>query len=55
MSEEFILETHELVKEFKGFVAVNGVNLRVKRGEIHALIGPTVRAKRPCSTCSPNS
>ena len=27
MSKDFILETRELVKEFKGFVAVNGVNL----------------------------
>ena len=38
---DFILETHELTKEFKGFVAVDKVNLRVRRGTIHALIGPT--------------
>jgi branched-chain amino acid transport system ATP-binding protein len=25
-----------LVKEFKGFVAVNDVNLKVQRGHIHA-------------------
>jgi branched-chain amino acid transport system ATP-binding protein len=35
-----ILETHELTKEFKGFTAVDRVNLRVQRGQIHALIGP---------------
>lgn len=40
-----ILETHALIKEFKGFVAVNGVDLRVKRGEIHALIGPNGAGK----------
>ena len=40
MSDDFILKTNELVKEFKGFVAVSGVNLNVKRGQIHALIGP---------------
>ena len=40
MSDDCILETRGLVKEFKGFVAVNGVNLRVRRGSIHALIGP---------------
>jgi branched-chain amino acid transport system ATP-binding protein len=45
MSEDFILKTNELVKEFKGFVAVNGVNLGVKRGQIHALIGPNGAGK----------
>jgi hypothetical protein len=35
-----ILETRGLTREFKGFIAVNGVNLRVRRGSIHALIGP---------------
>lgn len=45
MSEAIILETRGLVKEFKGFVAVNGVNLSVKRGQIHALIGPNGAGK----------
>jgi branched-chain amino acid transport system ATP-binding protein len=43
-----ILETHELTKEFKGFVAVNQVNLRVRRGSIHALIGPNGAGKTTC-------
>ena len=45
MSSDFILETRNLTKEFKGFVAVNDVNLRVKRGAIHALIGPNGAGK----------
>ncbi len=45
MSSEFILETRDLIKEFKGFVAVNGVNLQVRRGQIHALIGPNGAGK----------
>ncbi len=45
MSDDFILKTNELVKEFKGFVAVSGVNLNVKRGQIHALIGPNGAGK----------
>jgi branched-chain amino acid transport system ATP-binding protein len=43
-----ILETHDLTKEFKGFVAVNQVNLKVKRGSIHALIGPNGAGKTTC-------
>jgi branched-chain amino acid transport system ATP-binding protein len=39
------LETRSLTKEFKGFVAVSGVNLKVRRGSIHALIGPNGAGK----------
>lgn len=42
---EIILETRGLTKEFKGFVAVDGVNLKVRRGTIHALIGPNGAGK----------
>jgi branched-chain amino acid transport system ATP-binding protein len=48
MSSEFILETRDLTKEFKGFVAVDGVNLKVRRGSIHALIGPNGAGKTTC-------
>ena len=48
MSSETILETHALTKEFKGFVAVNKVDLRVRRGTIHALIGPNGAGKTTC-------
>ena len=43
-----ILETRGLTREFKGFIAVNGVNLRVRRGSIHALIGPNGAGKTTC-------
>jgi branched-chain amino acid transport system ATP-binding protein len=44
-NQNFILETRGLVKEFKGFRAVNDVNLKVERGHIHALIGPNGAGK----------
>ncbi len=45
MAPVTILETHGLTKEFKGFVAVDRVNLQVRRGTIHALIGPNGAGK----------
>lgn len=48
MANDAILETVGLTKEFKGFTAVENVNLRVKRGSIHALIGPNGAGKTTC-------
>ncbi len=42
---DFILETKGLTKEFRGFTAVDDVNLQVKRHTIHALIGPNGAGK----------
>ncbi len=48
MSGDIILETRALTKEFTGFVAVNRVDLKVRRGQIHALIGPNGAGKTTC-------
>jgi branched-chain amino acid transport system ATP-binding protein len=45
LSGDVILETHSLVKDFNGFIAVDGVSVRVRQGEIHALIGPNGAGK----------
>ncbi len=48
MSTENIIETEGLAINFKGFWAVNGVNLKVRRGTVHALIGPNGAGKTTC-------
>ena len=46
--QEIILEASGLTKEFKGFVAVKNVDLKVRRHTIHALIGPNGAGKTTC-------
>ena len=48
MRSDSVLETEDLTKDFAGFVAVRGVNLRVARGSIHAMIGPNGAGKTTC-------
>ncbi len=45
---EPILQTEGMTREFRGFVAVNNVNLSVMPGTIHALIGPNGAGKTTC-------
>ena len=45
MTDDIILEAHGLTKEFKGFTAVDHVDLKVRKGSIHALIGPNGAGK----------
>ena len=39
------LEARGLIKEFRGFRAVDGVDLKVEEGEIHAILGPNGAGK----------
>uniref|UniRef100_UPI00333EF98C ATP-binding cassette domain-containing protein n=1 Tax=Castellaniella defragrans TaxID=75697 RepID=UPI00333EF98C len=45
---DYILETQGLTKAFRGFVAVDHVDLQVRQGHIHALIGPNGAGKTTC-------
>ena len=36
---DYILEMKQITKEFPGVKALNNVNFKVKRGEIHCLVG----------------
>jgi branched-chain amino acid transport system ATP-binding protein len=47
-SADIILEARGLTKEFGGFVAVRGVDIKVERATIHALIGPNGAGKTTC-------
>lgn len=47
-SADIVLEARGLTREFKGFVAVDNVNLQVRRGDIHVLIGPNGAGKSTC-------
>jgi branched-chain amino acid transport system ATP-binding protein len=44
-ADEVVLEARGLTKEFRGFVAVCGVDLDVRAGTIHAMIGPNGAGK----------
>jgi branched-chain amino acid transport system ATP-binding protein len=48
LNTDIILATETLTKEFKGFRAVQNINLRVRRGQIHALIGANGAGKTTC-------
>lgn len=45
MSEQYILEGRSLRKEFGGLVAVAGVDIRVRAGDLHSIIGPNGAGK----------
>lgn len=48
MAPSLILQARALTKEFKGFKAVDNVNLSIEEGSIHALIGPNGAGKTTC-------
>src|SRR5690606_7453966 len=48
MQRTAVLESRGLTKSFAGFKAVDGVDLAVMQGSIHALIGPNGAGKTTC-------
>jgi hypothetical protein len=52
MADDTILETRQLTKEFKGFVAVKGVDLRFGAGRYTRSSDRTAQARPPASTCT---
>jgi len=48
---EFILEIEQLTKEFPGVKALENVNLKVRKGEIHSLCGENGAGKSTLMSC----
>ena len=42
---EYVIEADSLVKQFPNKLAVNGISLRVKKGEIFGILGPNGAGK----------
>ena len=45
MADEYAVSIENVVKRFGDFTAVNGVNLKIKKGEIFGLLGPNGAGK----------
>jgi len=44
-STEFIIEVQDLAKSFNGLKAVDGINLKIRKGELFSLLGPNGAGK----------
>lgn len=42
---EYVVEMRDIVKDFPGLRANDHITLQLKKGEVHALLGKTARAK----------
>ncbi len=45
MQQDYVIQTEKLVKKFGQITALNGLDLRVKAGEIHGFLGPNGSGK----------
>src|SRR5579885_886306 len=60
MSDDYVVDVHDLNKSFNGKPAVNNVSLKVRRGEIFGFLGPngsgkTTTIRMLCGLMTPDS
>jgi len=51
MEQKTIVDIHGLYKQYDKLVAVNGINLKIKKGEIFGLLGPNGSGKSTIINC----
>ena len=51
MSQQYLLEMHDITKEFPGVKALDGVRLQVRPGAVHSLMGENGAGKSTLMKC----
>jgi len=51
MEQKTIVDIHGLYKQYDKLVAVNGINLKIRKGEIFGLLGPNGSGKSTIINC----
>ena len=51
MEQKAVLDIHGLYKQYGELVALNGIDLKIKKGEIFGLLGPNGSGKSTIINC----